>query len=176
MTARVRLSAPFEAWLCGLLAGLWVSGVVWLVAHHGLAPRDDMATHPAESWSLRLHGALAMAMLVALGQLLGPHMVGAWRRRRNRGSGGAMAAAMAFLVLGGYLLYYSGWPALRDAVSVTHWGAGLALPALLALHMARGGRWRRPRHGAAGRAPRQPRFTATPDPGGGASPRGRYGK
>jgi len=139
----IRLPPQQEATLLAVLAGLVASGAVWLIYHHLLPARADMGTRPAEAWSLRLHGGLAMAVLVLVGMLLASHVRSAWRRRLNRGSGGLMLGAIAVLTVTGYLLYYAGSPALRDAVSVVHWGLGLALPVLLALHMARGGRWKR---------------------------------
>lgn len=139
----IRLPRWQENALLGVLTGLVVSGSVWLVYHHLLPARDDMGTHLAEAWSLRLHGGLAMAVLVLVGMLLAGHVLPAWRRRLNRGSGGLMLGAMAVLTLTGYLLYYAGSPSLRDAVSVLHWGLGLAVPVLLVLHMARGGRWKK---------------------------------
>jgi MFS family permease len=144
-TGPIRLPAWQETTLLAVLAGLVVSGAVWLIYHHLVPARADMGTHPAEAWSLRLHGGLAMAVLVLVGMLLASHVLPAWRRRLNRGSGGVMLGTMAMLTITGYLLYYAGSPLLRDAVSVLHWGLGLAVPALLALHMARGGRWKRNR-------------------------------
>ncbi len=139
----IRLPLWQETTLLAVLAGLVASGVIWLVYHHLVPARADMGTHPAEAWSLRLHGGLAMAVLVLVGMLLASHVLPAWRRRLNRGSGGLMLGTMAVLTVTGYLLYYAGSPPLRDAVSVLHWGLGLAVPVLLALHMARGGRWMR---------------------------------
>lgn len=142
-SAPLRLALWHESLLCAVIVALTVSGGVWLVYHHLLPLNDSIATHPAETWSLRLHGGLAMLALVMVGALLPRHVLPAWGRRLNRNSGGAMLGAMLFLTLTGYLLYYAGSPSLREVVSVLHWVAGLALPLLLALHMALGGRWRR---------------------------------
>lgn len=141
--APIRLAAWQESTLLAVLAGLLASGAVWLVFHHLVPVRDDMGTHPAEAWSLRLHGGLAMAVLVMVGMLLPTHMLPAWRRGLNRASGGTMTVTMALLTVTGYLLYYAGSPALRDIVSGLHWGVGLGLPVLLGLHLRFGGRWRR---------------------------------
>lgn len=142
-TGPIRLPPWQETTLLGVLVGLEASGAVWLVYHHLVPARTDIGTHPAEAWSLRLHGGLAMAVLVLTGMLLASHVLPAWRRRLNRGSGGLMLGAMGVLTVTGYLLYYAGSPFLRDASSALHWGVGLALPVLLLLHMARGGRWTR---------------------------------
>ena len=139
----VRMAALHEITVCTVLAALLLSGAVWLVFHHLLANDDVLATHPAESWSLRVHGAFAMFSLVLLGSVSALHAGPAWRAHRNRISGGLMFAAMSGLALSGYLLYYAGSPVLRDATSIVHWVIGLLLPLCLLLHMTLGGRWRR---------------------------------
>ena len=142
-TAPLRLALWHEMLLCAVMAALTVSGGVWLIYHHLMPLNDSIATHPAETWSLRLHGGLAMLTLVMVGALLPRHVLPAWGRRLNRGSGASMLGAMLLLTVSGYLLYYAGSPSLRDVVSVLHWVVGLALPLLLLLHMVLGGRWRR---------------------------------
>ena len=139
----IRLPLWQETSLCLLLAGLVLSGSVWLVYHHLVPLASDIGAHPVEAWSLRLHGALAMAVLVFVGMLLPAHAWPAWRRNLNRGSGGVMLAVMLLLTVTGYLLYYAGLPAIRETASWLHWGLGLAVPALLVAHMLLGGRWRR---------------------------------
>ena len=126
-----------------MLAALLLSGAVWLVFHHLLATPDDLSPHPAEAWSMRAHGALAMAALLVVGGLLTQHSLPAWRRGLNRASGAWMAGTMLLLTITGYLLYYAGTPALREPMSWLHWTVGLAVPLLLGLHMGKAGRWRR---------------------------------
>ena len=139
----IRLSPRHEAWVCGVLAALLASGVVWLVFHYLLASPDDLSPHAAEAWSMRVHGALAMATLLMVGGVLTQHSLPAWRRGLNRASGAGMAGTMLLLTVTGYLLYYAATPALREATSWLHWTVGIALPVLLGLHMWRAGRWRR---------------------------------
>ncbi len=139
----IRLSPWHEAWVCAVLAALLLSGVAWLVLHYLLASADDLSPHPAEAWSLRLHGALAMATLLLVGGLLTQHSLPAWRRGLNRASGAWLAGTMLLLTVTGYLLYYAGAPAVRDNASWLHWVAGLGVPLLLGLHMWKAGRWRR---------------------------------
>ena len=139
----IRLSTTHEAWVCAVLAGLVISGALWLIYHH-LVPRGElMPTNPIESWSLRVHGGLAMIALVLLGTLLRQHIGTAWRLGRSRRSGALMLGAMLLLTATGYLLYYASSEPLRDAASWLHWGIGLALPAFLILHLMRGGRFAR---------------------------------
>lgn len=139
----IRLSLAHEIWVCAVLAGLVVSGALWLVYHYLVPHGEMMATNPIESWSLRVHGGLAMVALVLLGSLLLPHALTAWQRGLSRGSGGLMLGTMLFLTVTGYLLYYASSEALRDATSWLHWGVGLALPVVLLVHLQRGGRFTR---------------------------------
>jgi len=117
-------------------AGLWLTGVAWLVFHYYLRAPSDFGpqTHPLEPWWLRLHGAFAFGALWMLGLLSAAHIVNGWSSARRRWSGAIMLGAAALMTLSGYLLYYLGDEALRGATAYVHWGIGLAAPALFLLH------------------------------------------
>ncbi len=126
-----------------MVSVLFLSGAIWLLT--------DRLKHTAagEMWSrmsaslLTLHGAAAMLMLVLFGSLMPFHVRVGWRRQRNRTTGTVMLAANAALIATAFGLYYAGAETVRDWASELHIGVGLALPALLALHVVRG---RRRRH------------------------------
>ncbi len=128
-----------------MVSVLFLSGAIWLLT--------DRLKHTAagEMWSrmgaslLMLHGAAAMLMLVLFGSLMPFHVRVGWRRKRNRTTGIVMLAANAALIATAFGLYYAGAATVRDWASDLHIGIGLALPALLALHVVRG---RRRRHSA----------------------------
>ena len=110
--------------------GLWLSGILWLVYHYFERQQTDFgpAPHPLEHWWLALHGLFAFASLLVFGMLWSAHVVGAWKTKRHRVSGGAVFGVLLVLIVSGYLLYY---PAGDDALSTTaliHWAIGLALP------------------------------------------------
>ena len=134
MKPRIRLARWHELLVLAVLAGLLATGVVWLVFQYLVAP-NPMGMHPVQAWSVRIHGALAMAMLLVCGSLLPNHVSVAWRSRRNRRSGSLMLAALLGLAVTGWLLYYASSEALRDVSSLCHWIAGLLLPALLGWHL-----------------------------------------
>ena len=117
-------------------AGLWLSGVAWLVFHYFLGTEGPFGArpHPLEHWWLALHGALAFASLWTLGLVWGVHVVHAWPTRRKRWSGILLLAGAGLLVGSGYLLYYAGDDALRTDVALVHWILGLACPALFLAH------------------------------------------
>jgi len=79
---------------------------------------------------------------VLFGSLMPFHVRVGWRRKRNRTTGAVMLATNAALIVTAFGLYYAGAERARDWASDLHIGVGLALPALLALHIVRGRRHR----------------------------------
>jgi len=134
---RVRLSVRHERIVYATVAALVATGCAWLFCHYVLAEVGEFGVlpHPLESLWLQLHGAAGMLSLVLFGSLLPAHMLRAWALRRGRASGGILAALFLLLTLTGYGLYYIGGESLRAWIGVAHWVVGLALPALLAVHV-----------------------------------------
>ena len=137
-----RLSAVHRRLTYLVCALLYITGALWLLFHYAVAAPDELgrARHPLESWSLRLHGAVAFGFLVALGSLLPRHIGEAWATRRNRSSGAIMLSAASLLVITGWGLYYVGGETLREWLSIGHWVIGLAAAPLLLFHVLLG--WR----------------------------------
>lgn len=136
------LSVQHERWLYASSGLLWLSGTGWLVAHYWLPRPSGLAElpHPAEPWSLRLHGAALLVFLLSVGALLPQHVVRGWRGRAEADIGAHWHSglwtllAIAVLTLTGYGLYYLGDERLRAAVSVVHWSVGLVGAAALVTH------------------------------------------
>ena len=139
-----RLGNTHRRALYAMFALLLVSGLLWLGFHYFAIAKTDFGDthHPLESWWLKLHGLAAMLALIGFGSLMPGHIRIAWQHRKNRGSGGAMAAVMALLALTGYFLYYVGGEEMRQFTSIAHWAIGLALLPLLILHIVLGRRTR----------------------------------
>lgn len=145
-TSQQRLGFQLERWhrrsiyAVGLL--LIVSGVAWLVAHYFMRPVSEFGEtiHPLEPWSMKLHGAAAMAMLFLGGALLHIHIRRALKARRNLVTGWAMIGTLLFLVLTGYGLYYVAGEGDRPVWSALHWVAGLFAAVLFVLHIVTGRR------------------------------------
>ena len=116
-----RLHPALRASLYAVLALLVLSGALW---EAGIA----------RAMLIKVHGAAAMASLVALGALLARHVACGWAAGKNRTTGVVMLAALLWLVVSGYLLYYAGDEGLRSYVSQTHFWVGLALAAMFAVH------------------------------------------
>jgi cyanate permease len=83
-----------------------------------------------------------MVTLLLLGALFPIHIGRAWRARRNRFTGGAMAALNAVLLITAFGLYYLGGELVRPWMSTIHLGAGFSLPLLILVHILNGRRTR----------------------------------
>jgi hypothetical protein len=133
----VKLSMRHERWTYWILALVFLSGAAWIALHYGPADNGpDGAWRPAEVWALHLHGAAAMAALVAVGSLLAQHVPSAWRLQRNLVSGVAVLACAAALAVTGWLLYYASGEEVRAWSSYLHMAIGAAGPLGLLWHLA----------------------------------------
>lgn len=123
--------------------GISLSGLLWLMFHYLLVRDGEFGpqTHPLEPWSLALHGAFGFAAIWVFGMLWSAHIAKAWPLVRRRWSGGILTGIVAWLMVSGYLLYYTGNETLRAGLSITHWAIGIACPFLFLLH--RFGWWAR---------------------------------
>lgn len=119
-----RLHPLLRAAIYAALAALVLSGALWEV---------NIARSPL----IKVHGAAAMASLILLGALLARHVTCGWAAKANRATGVVMLAALLWLVVSGYLLYYASDEWLRALVSQTHFWVGLVLAGVFALHQAR---------------------------------------
>jgi hypothetical protein len=132
--ARLTRQRRLGVYLVG--GGLWLTGALWLGFHYVVRGGDGIALrrHPLEPWWLTLHGGFAYASLWVLGLLWGIHIVAGWSSGQRRWSGSLTLAALACLIVSGYLLYYLGDETLRAGTSVLHWALGLASPIVFLVH------------------------------------------
>lgn len=116
---------------------LLASGLLWLYAHFFLRTNGEYAeiVHPAEPWSMKLHGGVAMIALFLIGSLLHLHIRRGLRNKKNLISGISMLSVFALLTLSGYGLYYFATEENRPIWSVIHWLIGLSLPCFLIAHI-----------------------------------------
>ncbi len=137
----VKLSDHHKVWLYAVTLLVYVTGVAWAWLHYLGGRAEELAPRSAaEPWMLKLHGAGAMAILVLLGTLLPGHVRFAWHTRRNRPNGVALILFFAFLGVSGYGLYYFGNERLRSWTSWLHLAIGVALPAMIVIHIWSGRR------------------------------------
>ena len=146
LAERVRLGVSARRALYATIGAVVLSGVWWLAVHFAsalFAARDDELPRLArESLALKVHGAAAFAILLALGAMGAYHVRRGWGLGRNRSSGSFVVAVCVTLVITGYALYYLVTDANRTPISVLHWALGLAFVPLLVVHIARGRRSR----------------------------------
>ena len=117
--------------------------MAWLAVHYSVGAGAGALPHPAEAWLMRLHGLAGFAALFVLGALaavahparLAPDA--APRRLHQRGSGVALCALGALLVLTAYLLYYFAPENLRPALGWLHSATGLAMAGIVVAHRRR---------------------------------------
>ena len=139
---RVQLGSRAR-WALGLtLLALLGSGIAWLAVHFagelGLGPGDELGRIAGEAVTLKVHGAAALATLIALGAMLAAHARPAWALQRNRASGTVVLAGFALLTASGYALWYFATDETRPPLSLLHWATGLAIAAVLPVHIAFG--------------------------------------
>ena len=134
----IQLSPRHKRWFHTVTALLFFSGAGWTVC--GWLGGDSGASDSLKPWLLKLHGAAAMAFLIALGILIPTHIKRGWQARRNRANGAFFVTVIALLVATGYGLYYFGDDQWRAVASWVHQIFGFASPVLLAWHIWQGRR------------------------------------
>jgi hypothetical protein len=130
----IRLKRLQRYILYAVLALLFLSGLTWAYWNYLAASPGDFETS-AKTWAMKIHGAVAMAVLVLIGMLLSGHVRLAWRAHRNRANGSLFLSAFAVLTITGYGLYYAGGERVRAWTSWLHTAVGLALPIFLMVHI-----------------------------------------
>jgi cation transport ATPase len=137
----IQLSPRHKRWFHTVTALLFFSGAGWAVCGWLATAADENASAGSlKLWLLKLHGAAAMAFLVALGILIPTHIKRGWQARRNRANGAFFLTMVALLVATGYGLYYFGDEQWRSVASWVHQILGFASPVLLAWHIWQGRR------------------------------------
>ena len=132
----LRLSRRRRRLIYLISAGVWLSGMLWLLLHNFCLQSGEfgLAPHPLEPWSLRMHAAFAFGALWLLGLMSATHIQKGWNSRRKRYSGVTLVASFGVLILSGYLLYYVGDERARSLVSLLHWVLGAFAPLAFLAH------------------------------------------
>jgi cytochrome bd-type quinol oxidase subunit 2 len=115
-----------------VLGVLSLSGIVWMIVQ---TTTDNAGDFPA--LLSKIHGAAAMMALALLGYLV-THIRKGWKAKKNRLSGATLLSVYLLLILSGYGLYYAGDENFRRFISHWHAWIGVAMVALLPIHIAVG--------------------------------------
>jgi hypothetical protein len=135
----VRLEPSHRFWTYAIFATLALTGAVWLAADLLKDPEGEIWQTVATDM-LMLHGMTAMIALILLGAMIPLHVQRSWRAGKNRVSGSVMIGVNAVLVATAWGLYYAGSDLLRTFAADVHIAVGLALPALVIVHVVLGRR------------------------------------
>jgi len=136
----LRLESGLRFGNYAVVAALTATGMIWLIADMLKASEDGELWQAIGANMLMLHGLAAMVALVLVGAMIPLHLRGFWRAGKNRISGAAMVGTNAALMITAWGLYYAGSDELRTFVADVHIAVGIALPALVATHVALGRR------------------------------------
>jgi hypothetical protein len=136
----LRLKPSFRFAIYAAFAVLLLTGVGWLLADWQKDISGDEFWQQSVAYLLMVHGGTAMVTLLLLGALIPVHIMRAWRSRKNRASGSAMATFNAILIATAFGLYYLGSETLRPWMSWIHIAAGFSLSLWLPVHIFLGRR------------------------------------
>tara|TARA_B100001250_G_scaffold201632_1_gene172844 strand:- start:161 stop:787 length:627 start_codon:yes stop_codon:yes gene_type:complete len=108
---------------------LWLTGVLWL-----LLDFMNLGSY-GKTQLLIFHGALIIPALVSLGVLIVSHIPEGWEPTKKRKSGFLLSFIMLFLVISGFVLFYTE-PAVYE-LSYSHSLIGLILVPLIFWHFTK---------------------------------------
>jgi hypothetical protein len=140
MPSALQLDYRFRWGLYAVFSVLFTTGAAWLIADAVKDSPSGDFWQPISADLLMIHGGTGMLMLILVGALIPVHILRAWRSRKNRISGSAMATCSVILIVSAFGLYYAGSDTTRPWISDLHIAFGLVLPALLAAHICLGRR------------------------------------
>lgn len=121
----------FQKWVTwSVLSIVAISGMWWTLLHDWMASEADDLMHQL----IVVHGAAAFFSLMVFGALMPQHIRIAWQGKRNRGSGSAMTAVLAMIILTGLGLYY-GPEEWRDTTKWMHVWIGVSSVVVIVLHV-----------------------------------------
>ena len=130
----------WQEWSIYLGFGLLFStGVIWLLLDWFVRVPGEFGPehHPAQHWSIIIHGVAAYFFLATMGSLLPLHIILGWILGQHRWSGSALAGALLLLSLTALGLYYAGDDLSRSWTSIVHWSVGLLALVTILLHVLR---------------------------------------
>ena len=114
---------------------LAVSGALFAIPHLAERFRFDASLALSAGLLMKLHGAAALVITLAIGALLPVHIRSGWARRKNTASGLALLVLNSLLLLTAWGLYYLGDENWRQWTSDIHLIAGLVLAGVLIRHL-----------------------------------------
>lgn len=140
-TSRVGMIPPSRRTAIYLTsAGLWLTGVLWLIYHYFMHKTDQFGfdgADPLENWWLIAHAVVGFYAVWMFGVLWPGHIKSGWRTKMRWISGGCLFLVVVWLTITGLSLYYLGSDEWRKWTSIAHWIPGLAAFAVFVCHAPR---------------------------------------
>ena len=130
----------WQEWSIYLGFGLLFStGVIWLLLDWFVRVPGEFGPehHPAQHWSIIIHGIAAYFFLATMGSLLPLHIKLGWILGQHRWSGSALAGTLLLLSLTALGLYYAADDLSLSWTSIVHWCVGLLALVTILLHVLR---------------------------------------
>lgn len=136
----LRLAPWLRRVLYAVVALGWSSGSAFYVLRRWWQTEGDFGpvAHPWQHPMLEFHGAIASAMTALIGAMALSHLPAAWRSRRSRIHGAALAALLTTMWISAWCLYYIDGDDARALIANLHLCMGLSLPVVLWWHIRRG--------------------------------------
>ena len=137
MRVAAKKTISFKLCVTLLLSVCWVSGVLfyaldkWFISEGDYGPVKHSWQYP----TLQVHAAVSFFIIIGFGHMLGAHIPRMWRLKHKYKTGVALIIFLVFLILTTYGLYYIAHPYAREVIANMHFIMGLALPAILAIHI-----------------------------------------
>ena len=118
---------------------LFATGAGWLLLDWFVRVTGEFGPehHPAQHWSIVIHGIAAYFFLATLGSLVPVHIKLGWILGGHRWSGSALAGTLLLLSLTALGLYYASDDLSRSWASTVHWVVGLFALLAILLHVLR---------------------------------------
>ena len=118
---------------------LFASGAAWLLLDWFVRVTGEFGPehHPAQHWSIIIHGIAAYIFLAIIGSLIPLHIKLGWILGQHRWSGSVLAGTLLVLSLSALGLYYFGDDLWRSWASIMHWSLGLFALLAILLHVLR---------------------------------------
>lgn len=134
---RNRMSPRLRRSIYGLTALLFGSGMLWFLLDRFAQIEGPFGPgkHPWQHPLLVIHGVVATAYLLFLGNVLARHVQRGWNIRSQRLQGATLLLSQVLLVLTAPALYYVGQEGLRGIFSNLHLLAGLLMGLALPAHL-----------------------------------------
>ena len=117
-------------------AGLWTSGLLWLLLDLFFARQEQFGRtpHPLQAPLLLIHGVIAILAMYTLGWVSARHVMRWWTAGERRLSGGVFTTVLIVLTLSGFALFFASDDRWQRLAKLTHEALGVAITLLAAQH------------------------------------------